>query len=109
MLKINPLELLEKQYSLLMLQYLHLTPNGRNFEQICSSIAEAPPSKIRERLQSLIDLGLVVRFTSKEVFEDLYVLSTRGRYASEIVWDLFRILLNPSENDDDNDLLKFYK
>ncbi|NHJ01036.1 MAG: hypothetical protein EAX86_02790 [Candidatus Heimdallarchaeota archaeon] len=107
---VNPLKLLEKEYTLLILQYLHLNPNGRTFEQICSSIDHrAVPSMVNSRLNTLRELGLVIRIKSEKEFEYLFALSNRGRYASEIVWDLFRIILNPRDSDEDPDMIDFYK
>lgn len=110
-LVINPLKHLEKEYSLLILQYLHLNPNGRTFEQICSSIEHhATPSEVKSRLESLNDLDFVFKIPGKEEFDTLYALTNRGRCASEVVWDLFRIMLNPREEDQDRrDLLDFYR
>lgn len=106
----NPLALLEKEFTLLILQYLHLNPNGRNFEQICSSLEQATPSKVNTRLETLRNLDLIFKTRGNDDFEILYVLTKRGRYISEIVWDIFRIILNPREIDDeDSDLLDFYK
>jgi DNA-binding HxlR family transcriptional regulator len=106
----NPLALLEKEYTLLILQYLHLNPNGRNFEQICSSLEQATPSKVNTRLETLRKLGLVLKTRGNDDFEILYALTKRGRYISEIVWDIFRIILNPREVDDeDSNFLDFYR
>lgn len=108
---INPLKFFEKEYSLLILQYLHLNPNGRTFEQICSSIEHhASPSKVQSRLNTLLDLGLIFKIPGKEEFAILYALSNRGRCASEVVWDLFRIILNPhDEEKDERDILDFFR
>jgi len=110
-LEINPLKKLEKEYSLLIMQYLHLNPNGRTFEQICSSIEhQASPSKVKSRLETLLDLDLIFKVQGKESLEVLYALTERGRCASEVVWDLFRIILNPrDENRNGSNLLDFYK
>lgn len=110
-LEINPLKLLEKEYSLLILQFLHLNPTGRTFQQICSSIDHnVAPSKVKTQLNTLRELGFVYKISGKEEFEYLYVLTNRGRYASELVWDLFRICLNPHDPDEeDQDFLGFYK
>ncbi|MFX0184381.1 MAG: hypothetical protein ACFE95_14970 [Candidatus Hodarchaeota archaeon] len=106
----NPLASLEKEYTLLILQYLHLNPNGRNFEQICSSLEQSTPSVVNTRLETLRNLGLIFKTRGDDDFEILYALTKRGRYISEIVWDIFRIILNPREVDDeDSDLLDFYK
>lgn len=105
----NPLKLLEKEYCLIILQYLHLNPYGRTFEQIVTSIEHnASPSKVRFRLNEMLDLGLICQ--EGEESEVLYALTSRGRSASEVVWDLFRIILNPRDEDDDRrDLLDFYR
>ncbi len=106
----NPLKLLEKEYTLLILQYLHLNPTGRTFELICSSIEHhAPPSKVNARLNDLLDLGLVIKVRGEDD-QVLFALSHRGRCASEVVWDLFRIILNPREEQDDGkDFLDFLR
>ena len=94
--------------TLLILQYLHLNPNGRTFERICSSIEHhATPSKVSARLNDLLDLGLVIK-VEREAEQTLFALSHRGRCASEVVWDLFRIILNPREEQTDGkDFLDF--
>ncbi|MFX1282672.1 MAG: hypothetical protein ACFFB5_03420 [Promethearchaeota archaeon] len=110
-MEINPLKKLEKEYSLLIMQYLHLNPNGRTFKQICSSIEhQASPSKVKSRLDTLLDLDLIFKIRGKEELEVLYALTERGRCASEVVWDLFRIILNPRDEDNNSsNLLDFYK
>ena len=107
----NPLNQLEQEYILLILQYLHLNPRGKTFSQICASIEHhANPKKVTVSLKTLAAIGLVYEIKAENNTEILYVLSNRGRYASEIVWDLFRIILNPHEsNEDDPDLLDFYR
>ena len=107
----NPLKILEKEYTLLLLQYLHLNPNGRSFEQIFTSIEHnASPSKVNARLNALLDLGLVIKVRRKGDYDDLFALTNRGRCASEVVWDLFRIILNPhDEEDDDPNLTDFLR
>ncbi|MHA2173418.1 MAG: hypothetical protein ACXABI_01190 [Candidatus Hodarchaeales archaeon] len=107
----NPLKQLEQEYILLVLQFLHLNPHGKSFSQICSAIEHnANPKKVRKSLQTLTDFGLVFQMRTEESSEVQYVLSNRGRYASEIVWDLFRIILNPHDTDEDGpDLLDFYR
>ncbi len=107
----NPLKQLEQEYILLILQFLHLNPNGKSFSQICSAIEHnVNPKKVKISLQTLTDFGLVFQMRTKESSEIQYVLSNRGRYASEIVWDLFRIILNPHDSDEDGpDLLDFYR
>ena len=111
-MEINPLKHFEKEYALLILQYLHLNPNGRTLEQIFSSIEHhASPSTVKARLDTLLDLDLVFKIQGKEEFEILYALTERGRCASEVVWDLFRIILNPhdSKTGDDGGLIDFYR
>lgn len=110
-MEINPLKHFEKEYALLILQYLHLNPNGRTLEQIYSSIEhQASPSTVKSRLNVLLDLNLVVKIQGKDEFEVLYALTERGRCASEVVWDLFRIILNPHDNKKGNgDLIDFYR
>jgi len=110
-LQINPLKLLEKEYCLLILQYLHLNPNGRNLHQICSSIDHnTDVSAVNSCLSTLSDLGLIVVLRGKEELETVFALTSRGRYASEVVWDLFRIIINPQEPDEEGkSLLDFYK
>ncbi len=107
-MEVNPLKLLEKEYTLLILQYLHLNPNGRAFERICSSIEHhATPSKVSARLNDLLDLGLVIKIQGEDD-QVLFALSHKGRCASEVVWDLFRIILNPHDDPaDDKDFLDF--
>ncbi len=107
----NPLKQLEQEYILLILQYLHLNPRGKTFSQICASIEhDANPKKVTASLKTLSSIGLVYEIKTEDNTEILYVLSNRGRYASEIVWDLFRIILNPHETDeDDPGLLDFYR
>ncbi|MFX0014885.1 MAG: hypothetical protein ACFFB2_00200 [Promethearchaeota archaeon] len=110
-MEINPLKHLEKEYALLILQYLHLNPNGRTFEQIFTSIEhKAEASKVKSRIRMLLDLGLIFELKGREEFEVLYALTDRGRCASEVVWDLFRIILNPRDDDGSGrDLLDFYR
>lgn len=110
-MEINPLKHFEKEYALLILQYLHLNPNGRTLEQIYSSIEyHASPSIVKSRLDVLLDLNLIVKIKGKDEFEVLYALTERGRCASEVVWDLFRIILNPHDNTKDNgDIIDFYR
>jgi hypothetical protein len=107
----NPLKQLEQEYILLILQFLHLNPIGKSFSQICSAIEHnVNPKKVRKSLQTLTDFGLVFQMRPDETSELQYVLSNRGRYASEIVWDLFRRILNPHDSDEDSqDLLDFYR
>ena len=107
----NPLKQLETEYILLTLQYLHLNPKGKTFSQICSSIEHnANPNKVKKSIKILVDLGLIFEVKPEGESELQYVLSNRGRYASEIVWDLFRIILNPHESDEfDVDTLNFYR
>ncbi len=107
----NPLKQLEQEYILLILQYLHLNPRGKTFSQICASIEhDANPKNVTKSLKTLTSIGLIYEIKTEDNTEILYVLSNRGRYASEIVWDLFRIILNPHEADEDNsDLLDFYR
>ncbi|MHA2226324.1 MAG: hypothetical protein ACXAC8_14035 [Candidatus Hodarchaeales archaeon] len=107
----NPLKILEKEYTLLLLQYLHLNPNGRSFEQIFTSVEHnASPSKVNASLNSLLDLGLVKNVQRKGDYDTLFALTKRGRFASEVVWDLFRIILNPhDEEDDDSNLTDFFR
>ena len=110
-MEVNPLKLFEQEFILLILQFLHLNPTGRNFEQICSSIDHnVAPSKVKARLSTLRELGFVYKTQGKEEFEYLYALTNRGRYVSELVWDLFRICLNPHDPDEhDQNFLDFYK
>ncbi len=110
-MEINPLKLLEKEYTLLILQFLHLNPTGKTFEQICSSIDHnSVPPKVKAQLKTLRELGFLYKKNGKEEFEYLYALTPRGRYASELIWDLFRICLNPHDPDEqDQDFLDFYK
>lgn len=109
-MEVNPLKLFEKEYALLILQYLHLNPNGRTFEQICSSIEHhSSPSKVKSRLDTLLDLDLIFKIQGAEEFEVLYALTDRGRCASEVVWDLFRIILNPRDDRNGRNLLDFYR
>jgi DNA-binding HxlR family transcriptional regulator len=110
-LEINPLKLHEKEYTLLILQFLHLNPTGKTFEQICSSIDHnSAPPKVKAQLNTLRELGFLYKKNGKEEFEHLYALTPRGRYASELIWDLFRICLNPHDPDEqDQDFLDFYK
>ena len=91
--------------------YTALNPKGKTFSQICSSIEHnANPNKVKKSIQILVDLGLVFEVKANSNSELQYVLSNRGRYASEIVWDLFRIILNPHESDEfDRDTLDFYR
>ena len=105
----NPLKQLEQEYILLILQYLHLNPTGKNFSQVCTSIEHnSNPKSVKKSLRTLIDLGLIFEVKPTDGLETLYILSNRGRYASEIVWDLFRIILNPHETyEDDRDYLGF--
>ncbi len=107
----NPLKQLEQEYILLILQYLHLNPRGKTFSQICASIEHnANPKKVTQSIKTLTSIGLIYEIKTEDNSDLLYVLSNRGRYASEIVWDLFRIILNPHEsNEDDPDLLDFYR
>jgi DNA-binding HxlR family transcriptional regulator len=109
----NPLKRLEQEYILLILQFLHLNPNGKGFSQICSSIEhDANPKSVTKSLKTLIDLGLIFEIypADNEDPQPIYVLSNRGRYASEIVWDLFRVILNPHESlEDSKDSLDFYR
>ncbi|MHA1975576.1 MAG: hypothetical protein ACW98F_02525 [Candidatus Hodarchaeales archaeon] len=107
----NPLKQLEQEYILLVLQYLHLNPRGKTFSQVCNSIEHnADPKKVTSCLKTLSTLGLIYEIKTQDNNEILFVLSNRGRYASEIVWDLFRIILNPHErSEDDPDFLDFYR
>ncbi|MFX0122408.1 MAG: hypothetical protein ACFFAE_02140 [Candidatus Hodarchaeota archaeon] len=110
-MEINPLKHFEKEYALLILQYLHLNPNGRTLEQIYSSIEHnASPSTVKSRIDILLDLNLIYKIQGKVEFEVLYALTERGRCASEVVWDLFRIILNPHDSKKDNGgLIDFYR
>ena len=110
-MQINPLKLLEKEFILLVLQYLHLNPNGRTLEQISSSVDHnVDPSIINSCLKTLFDLGLVKMVQGEEEFTIFYALTGKGRYASEIVWDLFRVIINPQDSDDlGGDVLDFYR
>jgi DNA-binding HxlR family transcriptional regulator len=110
-LDVNPLSLLEKKYTLVILQYLHLNPNGRNFEQVCSSVEKATPSEVTTRLKTLRELGLINKIKGDNGYENVYVLTKRGRYLGEIIWDIFRIIMNPRDADDDEDfdVLNFYR
>ncbi|MFX1507359.1 MAG: hypothetical protein ACFFDC_14850 [Promethearchaeota archaeon] len=110
-MEINPLKYFEKEYALLILQYLHLNPNGRTLEQIYSSIEHhASPSTVKARLDILLDLDLIFKIHGKEEFEVLYALTERGRCASEVVWDLFRIILNPHDNNaGEGGIIDFYR
>ena len=75
--------MLEKEYTLLILQYLHLNPNGRTFERICSSIEHhAIPSKVNARLNDLLDLGLVINVQG----EDEQVLFAGSHFCALIWW-----------------------
>lgn len=111
MVATNPLKKLEQEYILLILQYLHLNPRGKTFSQISAAIEHNPnPKKVRKSINTLIEIGLIFRLQAKTDMGTLYVLSNRGRYASEIVWDLFRIILNPHDvTPDDQDFLDFYR
>ncbi|MCK4849230.1 MAG: hypothetical protein KAT16_09405 [Candidatus Heimdallarchaeota archaeon] len=108
---INPLKKLEQEYILLILQYLHLNPRGKTFGQISAAIEHDPnPKQVRKSIHSLVELGLIFQLQAEIDMDTLYVLSNRGRYASEIVWDLFRIILNPHDAyPDDKDILDFYR
>ena len=90
---------------------MHLNPTGRTFGQICSSIDhKVAPSEVNARLDTLRELGFVYKIQGKDQFEYYYVLTPRGRAASEIIWDLFRICLNPHDPDgEDQSYLDFYK
>jgi hypothetical protein len=107
----NPLKKLEQEYILLILQYLHLNPRGKTFSQISSAIEHNPnPKRVRMSIHTLTEIGLIFQLPAETDMDTLYVLSNRGRYASEIVWDLFRIILNPHDAyPDDQDLLDFYR
>jgi DNA-binding HxlR family transcriptional regulator len=106
----NPLKRLEEEYSLLILQYLHLNPKGKNFEQICTSIGCKKPSQVLSRLNDLNELGLLYREMGEGGIENHYVLTKRGRRASELVWDLFHIIQSFDEDDPGkDDLLSFYR
>jgi DNA-binding HxlR family transcriptional regulator len=106
----NPLRRLEEEYSLLILQYLHLNPKGRSFEQICTSIGCKKPSQVTARLSELSELGLVYREMGESGIENHYVLTKRGRRASELVWDLFHIIQSFNEDEyGKDDLLRFYR
>jgi hypothetical protein len=107
----NPLKMLEEEYILLILQYLHLNPKGKTFSQISPAIEHNPkPKQVRKSINILLELGLVFQLQAETDMDTLFVLSNRGRYASEIVWDLFRIILNPhDEHLDDQDFLDFYR
>ncbi|MFW9854198.1 MAG: hypothetical protein ACFFFG_04030 [Candidatus Thorarchaeota archaeon] len=106
----NPLKRLEKEYSLLILQYLHFNPKGRSFEQICTAIGCKKPSLALSRLNDMHELGLVYREMGEGGIENHYVLTKRGRRASELVWDLFHIIQSFTEEDQGrDDLLRFYR
>ena len=107
----NPLKKLEQEYTLLILQYLHLNPKGKTFSQISTYIEHNPnPKKVRASINTLVEIGLIFQIPAENSVDTQYVLSNRGRYASEIVWDLFRIILNPHDDfSDDPDFLDFYR
>ena len=107
----NPLKQLEQEYILLILQYLHLNPRGKTFSQISAAIEHDPnPKQVRKSIRTLTEIGLIFRLQAETDMDTQYVLSNRGRYASEIVWDLFRIILNPHDAyPDDHDILDFYR
>lgn len=106
----NPLRRLEEEYSLLILQYLHLNPKDRSLEQICTSIGCKKPSQVIARLNQLGELGLVYREMGEGGIENHYVLTKRGRRASELVWDLFHIIQSFSDDEyGKDDILRFYR
>lgn len=111
MRKENPLKYLEEEYSLRIIQYLQLNPNGRTFEQICGSInTNVLPSEIIVRLKSLEKLGLVLK-EKDESFRVVFSLSQKGKLVGELIWDLFRMIVNPEKNNErsNQDLLDFYR